>query len=373
MKKSFLFISNISNRITNFTLPSIIASQNLGYNFHFAANCTHFKDDPEKYGITIHHVDIARNPFNPKNIVAYFQLLKLIRKERIDVIHCNTPVGGLLGRLCGARAKVRKIIYTAHGFHFYNGSPLVNRTVFKFVELWLARYTDALITINSEDYSFAQRMNLRNNGNAYYIPGVGVDTSSIGFIEGKRDILCKELGLNNDVYFIISIGELNRNKNNHVIIHALGLINNEKIHYLLCGVGDERKHLEVLAKSYGILDRIHFLGYRNDIPQLLKSVDLFVLPSFREGLSRSLMEAMSAGLPCIVSNIRGNLDLIDNDSGGFLCDAQDTSAFALKIEKLINDTGLSERMGKYNLEKVKKYDISNVKTELKGIYQEVLI
>ena len=143
--KKILFISNISNRITNFSLPSIYAAKNLGYEFHMAANYSNFNDEPEKYDVKLHHIDLDRNPFSKQNIIAYKQMLELIEKEKFDVIHCNTPIGGVLGRLCGKKADVPKVIYTAHGFHFYKGAPLINRTIFKWAEMWMARYTDAIL------------------------------------------------------------------------------------------------------------------------------------------------------------------------------------------------------------------------------------
>ena len=226
MKKKILFVSNISNRITNFSLPSIHAAHSLGYEFHMAANYSNFKDDPTKYDVKVHHIDLERNPFSKQNIIAYKQMLDLIEKENFDVIHCNTPIGGVLGRLCGKKAGVSKIIYTAHGFHFYKGASLINRTIFKWAEMWMARYTDALITINEEDYHAAKKFKLHKDGKVYYIPGVGVDTSAIRQIVPKRKEILQEIGVSEDCLLIISVGELNKNKNNKVIIKALARLQN---------------------------------------------------------------------------------------------------------------------------------------------------
>jgi glycosyltransferase involved in cell wall biosynthesis len=371
--KKILFISNITKKITNFSIPSIIASQRLGYEFHLAANLSNFKDDPSKYNIKVHHIDLVRNPFDLLNIKAYKQLLTLIRKEKYDVIHCNTPIGGLLGRLCGKKAKVPKIIYTAHGFHFYKGAPLINRTLFKFIEMWLARFTDAIITINQEDFQTANYLKLRKKGTIYYIPGVGVDTLPIRNALPKREELLNEIRANKESILIISIGELNRNKNNKVIIEALGKLQNSNIHYLICGIGEEQQELLSLSEEYNIQENVHFLGYRNDIPQLLKSSDIFIMPSYREGLSRSIMEAMSAGLPCVVSKIRGNVDLIEEEKGGFLLSPSDVQNFAKYINILVMDQTLRRNMGLYNLQKVKSFDVESVKLKMKKIYKEVLM
>jgi glycosyltransferase involved in cell wall biosynthesis len=366
--KKILFISNISNRITNFSLPSIYAAKNLGYEFHMAANYSNFNDEPEKYDVKLHHIDLDRNPFSKQNIIAYKQMLELIEKEKFDVIHCNTPIGGVLGRLCGKKADVPKVIYTAHGFHFYKGASLINRTIFKWAEMWMARYTDAIITINQEDYQAALKLKLRKGGKVYYIPGVGVDTSLMKVAKPKREEVLKTIKADNDSVLLISVGELNKNKNNEVIIKALGKLKNPKIHYILCGTGDERDKLFSLGKRYEIEKNLHFFGYRTDIPELLKSCDIFVMPSYREGLSRSLMEAMAAGLPVIASKVRGNVDLIVDGVGGFLRTPDDIEGFAESINILVQNNSLRIEMKNNNLETIKKCDIENVKKGMLEIY-----
>ncbi|MFL2060979.1 glycosyltransferase family 4 protein [Marinilactibacillus psychrotolerans] len=373
MKKKILFISNITNRITNFSLPSILVSHELDYEFHLAANLSDFKDDPTKYNIKIHHIDIARNPLNPNNIKAYKQMITLIKKEKFDAIHCNTPVGGLLGRICGRKAKIPKIIYTVHGFHFYKGASLINRTLFKLAETWMAHYTDAIITINKEDYQAAMRFKLRNGGRVYYLPGVGVDTSLNKKVNQMREKLLQELNIKEPAILLISVGELNKNKNNKVIIHALGKLKNPKLHYILCGRGDKKDELVSLVKENELESNVHFLGYRNDIPQLLKLSDIFIMPSYREGLSRSIMEAMGMGLPCIVSSIRGNVDLIEEEKGGYLSNPDDIERFAQVIDILAGNENLRNNLGKFNLNKVKQFDIKNVREELKKVYMEELM
>lgn len=372
MGKKILFIGNIFTKITNFTIPSIKASQDMGYEFHLAGNMSGFSEDFSKYNITIHHIDLARNPFSIKNIKAYKQMLALIKEEKFDVIHCNTPVGGLLGRLCGKKAKVPKVIYTVHGFHFYKGAPIINNTLYKWAEMWMARYTDTIITINQDDFKIAQQFKLRNNGESRYVPGVGVNTSIIKETNCKRQAVIDEIGVPRDPVLLISIGELNKNKNNIAIVKALAKLQKSNIHYILCGVGDKEIELAEFAKKSNIDKNIHFMGYRNDIPQLLKSCDIFVMPSYREGLSRSIMEAMSAGLPCVVSKIRGNVDLVEEGQGGYLCEPNDVDRFAEVIKALSEDKVLRGEIGEYNLEKVKMFDVEYVLDEIKRIYKEEL-
>ena len=381
----YLFIANGSKQgieerrskdkieLTNYIKIPVKIAKEKGYQVIVGIN----RDYPEALecsdDVRFYNANIFRNIFDIKNnYIAYKNLMKVLRTEEIDVIHCNTPIGGVIGRLCGKRAKVRKIIYTAHGFHFYKGAPVLNQTLLKWIEMLLAHYTDAIITINQEDYLSAQKFKLRNEGKVYYVPGVGIDTSIISKKKSKRKDLLDEIKAENDSILIISVGDLNKNKNNKVIIKALGLVGNMKVHYILCGLGEEKDKLKSLAKKNNLEENIHFFGYRNDIPELLKSCDIFVMPSYREGLSRSVMEAMSAELPCIISKIRGNVDLITQNEGGYLCKPDDVDGFAEAINVLAKECNMRATMGINNKKNVEKFDVKNVKVEMNTIYSDLL-
>ena len=370
--KKILFISNISHRITNFSIPSIEAGQQLGYEFHMAANYSGFTDDASKYNVKLHHIDIVRNPLSIKNVKAYKQMMTLLNKEKFDVIHCNTPIGGILGRLCGKKAKVSKIIYTAHGFHFYKGAPLINRTLFKWAEMWMARYTDAIITINREDYLSAQQFKLRNGGKVYYIPGVGIDTKSYQHVGIDKQALRRSLGLQEDDIVLIAMGDLIPRKNYTTSIMAIAKAANPKLHFLICGKGPELGKLRSLAKKMKVDNQIHFLGYRTDIKELLSIADIFLFTTKQEGLPRSMMEAMASGLPCIASKIRGNIELIEEGIGGYLRDPSDVDGLAEAINFLAADETKRKEMGLNNLETIKQFDVENIKLEMKKIYAEEL-
>lgn len=171
---------------------------------------------------------------------------------------------------------------------------------------------------------------------------------------------------------LISVGELNTNKNNGVIISAMEELKNTNIHYILCGMGDKQVELQAQADKAGLHNSVHFLGYRNDVKELYEISNCFVMPSFREGLSRSIMEAMASGLPCVVSKIRGNTDLIDRGKGGFLCNPTDSSGFTEAIGSLCRNTLLCAKTGEFNKMKIKEFDTSVVEEEMKHIYAEVL-
>ncbi len=376
-RKKILYILNKANRVNNFSYTSMLAAKNIDFDFHIAGNWSYESDeerikDEEKYNIKIHQVDFIRAPYHPGNLKAYKQLVKIIKEEKIDYIHCNTPIGGVLGRLAGKKCKVKKVIYQVHGFHFYKGAPKLNWLLYYPIEKWLARYTDALITINKEDFEFAtKKIKLRKNGKVYYVPGVGIDSESFSADDCIREKKRNELNIPLDAFVLISVGELNKNKNNGVIISALGKAKNNKIHYVLCGFGELEREFRKQAEKAGLVNNVHFLGYRKDVKELYKMSDCFVMPSYREGLSRSIMEAMSSGLPCIVSKIRGNVDLVNQDNGGYLVKAEDIDGFASAINSLCNDELLCEKMSEYNKKKIKEFDVSVVTKEIIDCYKEV--
>ena len=370
-----LYILNVANRVNNFSYTSMLAAQNLGIEFHIAGNWEYKTDDEriedeKKYGIHIHQIDFIRNPISPGNIKAYKQLDKLIKEWNFDAIHCNTPIGGLLGRIAGKKNKIKTIIYQAHGFHFYKGASLVNWILYYPVEKIVSKYTDVIITINKEDFEFSKKFKLKKNGKLFYVPGVGIDISEFSYINCNNK-LTSDVDEKEKIVTLISIGELNKNKNNEVIIKAMEKTNNQNIHYFLCGVGDEETVLKNLSKQLNLDSKVHFLGFRKDVKELLKSADVFVLPSYREGLSRSLMEAMASGLPCVVSKIRGNVDLVEDNINGFLCNPDDVDAFAKAIDILAADEDLRNSIKKANLEKIKGFDTSVAENEMRKIYQEV--
>ena len=374
-----LFIGNIAGKngaVDSFCMASVKAAKAIGLSYYIAANFSQttvekIQEDEAKYDVSICQIDFARNPLNPQNIRAYKQLVKLIQDEKIDYIHCNTPVGGLLGRNAGRKCKVKKIIYQTHGFHFYKGAPKLNWILYYPIERWLAHYTDALITINKEDYELAKnKFKLRNGGKVYYVPGVGIDTSLYKLDDNIRTEKRNELHIPLDAFVLLSVGELNENKNNRVIIKALERLKEPNLHYILCGVGEQEKALQEQANKANLQSNVHFLGYRTDVKEIYAMSDCFVLPSYREGLSRSLMEAMASGLPCIVSKIRGNVDLID-DKGGYCCDVCNDKEFTGAIKQLFANKNSCRCKGRYNQNKVQKYNIENVKHKLCAIYQNI--
>ena len=370
-----LYILNTAKRVNNFSTSAMLAAKELGIEFHIAGNWGYASDiertaDEEKHGIRIHQIDFIRAPYHPGNIKAYKQLNALVKNEKFDIIHCNTPIGGVLGRLVGKKCRVPRVIYEAHGFHFYKGAPILNRAIYYPIEKWLARYTDVLLTINSEDREASDRLKLRKGGERYYIPGVGINLDEFRSDEETRASKRKELSIGDTDVMLISLGELSLRKNYATLVESVALMANKNIHLFVCGEGEEKAALEARAKSLGASERVHFLGYRTDVEDLLQAADIFVLSSKQEGLSRSVMEGMAIGLPCVISKIRGNVDLVENGEGGYLCDPTDAGAFAEAIEKIASDPSIRKKMKEYNLERIKKFSLEASVDATKKVYEE---
>lgn len=383
-KKKYLFISNDSKgtkelyeskeniNVNSMRTCCLDAISNFNYDIYMGVNKKYASEIKVNYkkNIKLYDAHIYRSVFDFKeNFAAFKNLNNLLKNEKIDVIHCNTPIGGFLGRICGHKNKVDKIIYTVHGFHFYKGNNKIKNFIFKNIEKFLAHWTDAIITINKEDFETAQKFKLRNNGKVYFTHGVGIDLDQYKDIKVNINKKKEDLGLDKNDIILISIGDVNKNKNISLLIDIIANCNNKKIKCLVCGKGPEIEQLKIKAKKLNIEDQIIFLGFRSDIKELLKISDIYISTSKREGLPRALMEAMASGLPCIVSKIRGNIDLIENGKGGYCCN--NISEYTESIYNIIEKKEVTKKMINYNLNIIKEYDIKKVVKEIQKIYKEI--
>ena len=383
--KGYVFISNSTKptaqarasrdpvKISNVSRPCLKAALDMGYEVYLGTN----RDDPEELACELpvkkfdSHTYRSLTAFSD-NKTAYRNLCRVMDGAEISAIHCNTPIGGMIGRLCAKKYRVEKVIYTAHGFHFYKGAPLFNRTILKWAEQLMAHWTDAIITMNREDFEAAKKFRLRRGGKVYLVHGVGITLADYEGVSSCREDKRRELGLAQDDIALISMGDLVPRKNYPVAIEAIAKANNPHLHYFICGRGQELENLKQLAADLGVSDQIHFFGFRTDVKELLAASDIFLFTTKQEGLPRSMMEAMASGLPCVVSAIRGNVDLIENGKGGYLCPSGDVDSFAKAIAEIAEHPELREQMKAYNLERIREFDVSVVEKEIRAIYREVL-
>lgn len=366
--KKILMISTTDNMIWQFMIPHIKHLQELGNQVEIVCSKTGFWFDElkDKYNFITHDINFARNPLNPKNLSGYKKLVKLQKENNYDLIYCQQPVGGLMGRLLGKKFKL-PVIYTAHGFHFFKGCPLKNKLIYKPVEKYLSKYTTALITINEEDFISAKKLKAKN---VYKINGIGIDTTKLKNERFDTEKFKQELGLSSSDKVVLTISEINQNKNYITMLKTIkDLVSHDKsIKFVSCGTGIWENKIKSYAKELGIENNCLFLGYRKDIDKILQITDIFLHASFREGLTLSVLEAMSYGVPCVVSNVRGNRDLIINEKGGFVVSPEDYRGFSNKIQQLLSDPILRKSYGSFNKQESEKYKVENVKKELEKIY-----
>lgn len=329
---NILFVTNTVKKYALVYKNVIDTMIEQGHTVLWAGNFNGFDGDINTIPCKVENIPIQSNPLKRSNISAYKILKRIISNCSINVIYCSTPIGSTIGRLAAKNNRDIKVIYAAHGFLFFKHSKkwFLN-PLFKLHERILAKYTDCLITITNEDYDYANsHLKLRNKGNIYKINGAGVDISQststdLAELKSSLGVLDKKI--------IISAGFLNKNKNNLIVIKAIKKMNDKKYVYLICGEGNERYKLEKYCNKNRIADQVLFLGYRNDISDLFAMSDIFAMPSFREGVPRSLLEAMIAGKPCIGSNTRGINDLIEEGKNGFLFNPNSTKSVVEAIKQ----------------------------------------
>lgn len=366
--KRVLFVATVvKTHIMQFHIPYLKMFKEMGYETAVAARNDY--ENPEDCHIPYcdHFFDIPfqRDPFHRDNIQCYKKLKTIIDEGDFSIIHCHTPVGGVLGRLAARKARKNgsRIMYTAHGFHFYKGAPIKYWILFYPIEKLCSRLTDVLITINKEDYALAQKKMKAKC--VKYVPGVGVDLKKFGQSTIDKATKRRKLGIPEDSIVLLSVGELISRKNHETSIQAIADMD---AHYLIAGDGELRQHLQSSIDRLENSDKIKLLGYRNDVADLYKAADIFVFSSYQEGLPVAVMEAMASGLPCVVSKIRGNTDLLENTEGGFLCDPQDATEFAEKLTILASDAELREKMGRNNLTTIQRFGTETVLNEMRKIY-----
>lgn len=373
MKKVLFVATVVKTHIMEFHIPYLKLFKEMGWETAVAARNDYENADDcvIPYCDTYYNIPFERSPLKPGNFKAYKALKRVIDEGHYDIIHCHTPVGAMLTRLAAksARRHGTKVIYTAHGFHFYAGAPVLNWLVYYPVEKWLARYTDVLITINQEDYARAQSFKAKN---VCYVPGVGVDLNKFNVGCVDRTAKREEIGMAQDEFALLSVGELIPRKNHEVVLRALAVLKQAEeldgIRYIICGRGALEAELKSLAAELGLTEHVSFLGYRKDIPAICNSCDLFVFMSHQEGLPVALMEAMACGLPVVCSAIRGNTDLIEDGATGLLADNTPQSV-ASAIQMMREHPELREQAAAAARKTVKEFDLGVVKARMKMIYE----
>lgn len=370
MNAKVLFIATVDKgHILKFHVPYLKYFKERGYEVHVA--CAGNEKIP--YCDKRYNISFERSPIKFKNIRAYKELKKVVNQQHYSIIHCHTPVGGVIGRLASkkTRRKGTNVLYTAHGFHFYNGAPFRNWLLYYPIEKWLSRYTDCLITINEEDYQNALYYKFKSKF-IKKVNGVGVDLSRFSPLQIKeKNILREKYGYKHNEFILLYTADLNYNKHQDLIINALNILKTKipNIRILFAGEGPYLDVYKELSTKLCLNDKVEFLGFRKDIPNLLKLSDVAISASRREGLPVNLLEAMATGLPIIATNCRGNRDLVNNGENGYIVGVNDVQGFAEAVMKLYSSKEIQKKFAKKNLNMVDAYSLNHVMIEMNKIYR----
>ncbi len=368
-----LLVATVQSHICQFHKPLAAMLHKNGAEVHVAAR----NNLAEKNGLTLDFADkvfdvpFSRSPKSADNIKAYKQLKKIIDEENYDVVHCNTPMGGIVARLAArkARKKGTKVYYTAHGFHFYKGAPKKYWAVFYPIEKFFARFfTDKLITINNDDYKLALK---KFKTKVFRIHGVGIDPERyLPYEKSVCDDIRKKMSFSQKDIIVLCVGELNTNKNQAMLIKAVSkaLEQNSNIKLLLAGNGPNKDNLEAIISELNLTDYVKLLGYCTDLEKYQNITDISVSCSIREGLGLNVIEAMLTKKPVIGTINRGHCELIEESVNGFLVPIGDSEALAEKLLLLANNSDIRNIMGEIGFDYAQSYTYSYVTHELEKIY-----
>lgn len=367
-----ILITSTDLMMIQFLLPHVKNLSEKGYEVELACSevggrLDEIREKIGQYAKTIHEVRLHRSPLSPTNFQGYKDMKVIMENAHYDIIWTNEPVMGVVTRLCAKKLRRNgtKVLYMVHGFHFYTGAPLLNWMIYYPIEKLMAHHANMIVTVNTEDYQRAKEFEVSE---VKYIHGIGINTDRLTLGTQRGDIR-KELGLKDTDFIVLSVGELNKNKNQQAIIKAIAKVNDPKIHYLMCGKGNQYDNLVNLVHNLRLDNNIHFLGYRRDVVDICSQADVYVMPSFREGLPVSSLEAMYCGLPLLTSNIRGLVDINKDDKNGYLYAPTDVDGFAEGIKKLKSDSNKRAKMGQLNRQEVVPFTIERTKKEIVDIIE----
>lgn len=366
-----LYVTTVSNTINGFLVPHIKLLIEKGNQVDVACNIVQeISPDLIKLGCKVYNIEFQRSPFKKANYKAYIKIRKLIASGEYQLVHTHTPVASFLTRLACRNIPNIKVLYTAHGFHFFKGAPLMNWLLYYPIEKWLSKYTDCLITINDEDYELA--VNKLKARSVKKVPGVGVDLNKFvpQTLEKKKE-LRKQYGYNDDDFILIYAAEINENKNQKFLIDAMKVLKDRiaNIKIIFAGTGVLKEKYEKYVRDLGLDDNVIFIGYRKDLHKLIPMCDLGVSASIREGLGMNVIEYLACGLPVVASNNRGHKEIIKDGINGFLYEQGNFSQFVHFVEKMYYDSTLRQKISENARKTVEKFSVQNVLKNLNNIYE----
>ena len=375
--KKVAYYATLYHHLAAFDLPFMKILQSQGYEIHAYGKPDRGREVLLQNNIVCYDINTSRSPVDFwSNIIALYNLVIAFKTQGYYMLHVDTPVASIIGRIAAKIAKIPVVIYTAHGFHFYKGASK-ERWLFYYSAEWLMAYwTDYLITINKEDYELAKKkFHVRKK--ILFIDGVGVNLSP--FIEVRnspqiRQNIRNSLGLKDCDFVVVCIAEMIQRKNQIQLIKAAAILKDsvKPVKCLMVGEGEELENYKLLSQQLGLESEILFLGYRRDIPDLLCASDISILLSKHEGLPKGLMESMAAGKPVVATNVRGNRDIVKNEISGLLVPYDNVLATVSAIEKIYSNKNIQIEMSHAALKLSLNYDIEQITKQVTILYSQAL-
>lgn len=369
--KKVLIIAHVISHIKAFHIPYIEWFKSKGYEVHVLTNA---QGAELPCCDKLYDLDIERSPFSLKNLKAIKEAKKIIDAEGYELIHCHTPMGGVIGRLSSIKARKNgtKVLYTAHGFHFYKGAPIINWLLYYTVEKILSFFTDCIITINEEDYRKASKSFATKKTAVEKISGVGVDISKFSpLTKEEKQNLKKEYGYDGKLLLIYA-AEFSKDKNHSFSVDSLEELKKyiPNIKILFCGMGKFFEETKSYAFQKNKSDYIDFLGYRDDMSNLYGISDILITSSVREGLATNVIEGMATGLPAVATDIRGHRDVVENGKNGYLFKVDDTEEFVNAVKKLIDSEKRYNAFSENAIIRAKDFNLENSIKQTEAIYKK---
>jgi glycosyltransferase involved in cell wall biosynthesis len=337
--------------LKKFLLPLVDAMREAGWEVTAVCSDGPYVYDLRSAGYRIETLPIARSVISFSHFKSLWLLVRLLRRERFDVLHVHTPVAALLGRIAGKIVGVPLIIYTAHGFYFHDEMPVMKRHLFVGFEWLGGKLTDFIFTQSAEDAEAAQRLAIVTAARVLAI-GNGVSVERFDPALQRPAETRDALGIPRTAIVVGIIGRLVLEKGYGEFFQAAELlaVQNPSAYFLVLGERLQSDHAagidQALAHAQQVLGaRLILTGMREDVPALLAAMDIFCLPSYREGMPRTIIEAMMMAKPVVATNIRGSREEVVPEQTGLLVPTHDAIALAHALERLIRDASLRAVMG----------------------------
>ncbi len=317
--------------------------------------------------------DLVREVAPLRDVAATAKLVKLMRDRRYDVVHLHSSKAGILGRIAGRLAGVPVVVHTVHGWGFNEEQGALVAGTFRNLERWCARYCDALVVVGSPYQAEGLALGI-GRPDQYHLIRSGIEIERYRDVPLDRAAARARLGVPADAFVIGNVGRLRPPKCPEHMVAAFASLaaRHPQVRLVLVGDGGQRSEVETEVARLGLTPRVQILGLRRDVPELLRAFDVFVMSSSREGLPRTLSQAMAAGLPIVATRVGGIPDAVCDGENGFLVSAGDVEALTDRLELLLTDPALRQRMGAAGLARVEEFSALTMVRRTEALYEELL-